>query len=493
MAVYMFFFLFLLLLLSVFVLLNRNSRKRVHRLPPGPSQLPILGVLHELREVSHRSLWSLSKKYGSLVYLKLGRRPVVVVSSADMAREVMKSHDLHFCSRPSFLSQTMVTYNNQDLAFAPYGPRWRELRKISILELFSVKRVESFSSIRNAEVAEMIQKISMSGASPKKAVDLSEILFTHGNNIVHRAAYGKSYQGRDQDCKIKMQSAFNETRLLTSTFFFTDYLPQLGWIDVLTGLFGRLTKNCADLDSFLETIIQEHLDGPSPEKEDFIDALLRLQKDRCLVREEIKGLLLNVLFAGTDTSAAALEWAMSELMRNPTAMRKVQKEVRTVVQGKQQVEEGELHRLEFLKAVIKETLRLHPPAPLLIPRETIHHSEIAGYDIPPKTTVIVNAFAIGRDPKSWQNPEEFMSERFENSSIDYRGQVFEFIPFGAGRRGCPGISFGMVIVELALANLLYCFDWELPDGVGREELDMDESLGLVVQRRNPLHLVPIKK
>ncbi|XP_068669334.1 cytochrome P450 71A1-like [Aristolochia californica] len=489
------FFLFLLLLLPAFLLFKRNSRgKSLCRLPPGPFRLPIIGNLHQLREVTHRSLWSLSQQYGSLMFLKLGRRSVVVASSAAMAREVMKSHDLQFCSRPSFVSQTKLSYNNRDVAFAPYGPQWREMRKIAILELFSVKRVQSFSSIRYEEIAEMIHKIARSGSSPQKAVDLSELLLTFSNNIVLKAAFGKSYQGGDEQQRTKLHDAVNEERILLTAFFFTDYLPQLAWVDVLTGLNGRLQKNFAELDSFYEKVMEEHLDPkrPTPEQEDLVDVLLRLQREQNLGRDYIKGTLMNVLIGGTDSSSSTVDWAMTELLRNPTAIKKAQREVRTVVQGKQQVEETDLHKLEFLNAVIKETLRLHAPAPLLLHRETMDYCKIAGYDISPETIVIVNAFAIGQDPESWQNPEEFMPERFENSSVDYKGQDFELVPFGAGRRVCPGLYFGIMNAKLALANLLFCFDWELPEVTRREEIDMNESYGLVVQRRTPLRLVPIK-
>ncbi|XP_068664934.1 cytochrome P450 71A1-like [Aristolochia californica] len=491
MAVSVFFLTFLLLLLPAFLLFNRNRRGR--SLPPGPFQLPIIGNLHQLREVNHRSLWSLSKQFGSLMFLKLGRRPLLVASSAEMAREVMKSQDLQICSRPSFVSQTMLSYNNRDVVFAPYGPHWRKMRKISILELFSVTKVQSFSSIRNQELRKMIRRITRSCSSPQEPVDLSEMLLTFTNEILLRIAFGESYLRGDEQQKVKLLDAVKEELTLLSAFFIMDYLPQLGWIDVLTGLFGRLRKNFNELDSLYENVFEEHLDkkSPTPEKEAFVDILLRLQRELNLGTDDIKGTLMDFLIGGSDTTSAALEWAMTELMRNPSAMMKAQEEVRRIVKGKQQVEETDIHKLEFLNAVIKETLRLHPPAPLLLPRETLHHCKIAGYDIPPQTTVIVNAFAIGHDQESWQNPEEFMPERFENSSIDYRGKDFELVPFGAGRRGCPGLSFGIANVELALANLLFCFDWELPEGMSREEIDMSDTYRIVMTRKTPLRLVPI--
>lgn len=194
--------------------------------------------------------------------------------------------------------------------------------------------------------------------------------------------------------------------------------------------------------------------------------------------------------AGTDTSAAAIVWTMAELMRNPSIKKKAQKEVREIGQGKARVEETELPKLSYLKQLIKESFRLHPPAPLLVPRETTEACIVDGkFEIPAKTRVIFNATAISTDPRVWENPNEFLPERFENSRIDYRGKHFELLPFGAGRRGCPGINFSIPVVELALANLLFCFDWKLPDGISPQDVDMVEAIGITMHKKTPLRLV----
>lgn len=198
--------------------------------------------------------------------------------------------------------------------------------------------------------------------------------------------------------------------------------------------------------------------------------------------------LQDMFIAGTDTTSAVLVWTMTELIRNPLVLKKAQTEVRGVVKGKAKVEESDLSQLMYLKLVIKESFRIHPPTPLLVPRETSESSTIEGYEIPAKTMVFIHVKMIGRDPKYWENPNEFFPERFLDSSIDYKGKHFELLPFGSGRRGCPGMNFGIQVVELALANLLYCFDWELPDGVKRDDLDMKEAAGLTVQKKVPLCL-----
>lgn len=182
---------------------------------------------------------------------------------------------------------------------------------------------------------------------------------------------------------------------------------------------------------------------------------------------------------------------MAEMVKNPKVMKKVQAEVRQVFNETGRVDESSIHKLKYLKSVVKETLRLHPPAPLLVPRESREICDINGYTIPAKTRVIVNAWAIGRDPDDWNEPERFYPKRFLNSLIDYRGTDFTYIPFGAGRRICPGISFALPNIELPLVQLLYHFDWKLPNEIMPEDLDMTEELGLNVGRKNDLILIPI--
>jgi len=192
---------------------------------------------------------------------------------------------------------------------------------------------------------------------------------------------------------------------------------------------------------------------------------------------------------GSDTTATVLEWTMTELMRNPAAMKKVQEEVRTITGKKPKIEAEDIQKMEYMHSIINESLRLHPPIPLLVPRETTADVEIDGYHIPSKTRVFVNAWKIHRDPEYWLNPNEFIPERFmDNRSVDYKGQNYEYIPFGSGRRKCPGMSFGVSSFEQALANLLHWFDWKLPSGC---ELSVEEENGITVRKKTPLVLNPI--
>ncbi|KAH9718037.1 cytochrome P450 83B1 [Citrus sinensis] len=478
---------------------NTYQQKKI-KLPPGPQGLPFIGNLHQF-DVSkpHVSFWELSKKYGPLMSLRLGFVPTLVVSSAKMAKETLKTHDLQFSSRPALVATQKLSYNGLDLVFSPYGEYWREIRKICVIHLFNSNRAQNFRPIREDEVSRMIESISKSAAASKQ-VNLSEIMMSLSCNIICRLGFGK--RSGDQSETITERSRFhtllNEIQALSIGFFVADYFPFMGWIDKLTGMIRRLENNFQESDRFYQELIDEHLDPKRTkakvQQEDLVDVLLQIRKDHGfkvdLTLDHIKAVLMNIFVAGTDTSAATLVWAMTYLMKHPRVMKKVQEEIRSLVGGKKSfVDEDDVQELHYHKAVVKETMRLQPPVPLLVPKETIEKCTIDGYEIPAKTLVYVNAWAIGRDPEAWENPEEFNPERFIDRSIDFKGQNFELIPFGAGRRICPGMHLGTANVELALTNLLYKFDWEMPPGMKNQDLDFDVLPGIAVHKKNYLFLL----
>ncbi|KAM7515660.1 hypothetical protein LguiA_005243 [Lonicera macranthoides] len=487
---------FLILGIPVFLLLLKH-RKNGERLPspPGPPGLPFIGNLHQLETAFlHRYLWQLSKKYGPLMSLQLGFVPTLIVSSAKMAKEVMKTHDLVFCSRPALLGLRKLSYNGLDVALSPYNDSWRELKKIITLHLLSSKRVQSFRPIHEEEVSRMIAKVSQLAAS-SKLVNLSEMITTLTSSMICRVAFGKRFDEGYEGSKF--HNLLIEWQVVAAKFYFSDHFPLIGWMDNVTGLCARLDKLFREMDLVYQELIDDHLDPKrkNSSQEDLIDILLRLREEQSssvdFSFDHIKAVLMNMLLGRTDTSSATVIWAMTELLKNPSLMKKAQEEVRKLIGEKGRVDEDDLQKLPYLEAVVKETLRLHPAIPLL-PRETLQSCVIDGYEIRPKTLVYVNAYAIGRDPECWEDPEKFFPERFLNCSIDYKGLDFEFIPFGAGRRKCPGISMAVATVQLALSSLLYSFDWELPNGMKKEDIDIDSVPGVVVQKKNALCLVAKK-
>ncbi|KAL0456879.1 UNVERIFIED_CONTAM: cytochrome [Sesamum latifolium] len=486
------------LIILVFLLARRrrnNSAGRKPRRPPGPPGLPFLGNLLDYNPSDlHLRLAKLADKYGPLMSMTLLGKPVLVLSSPRVAKRALKYNDLAFSSRPSTIASRKVAYNNSDISFSPYTEYWRELRKTVVLRLFTLKQVNSFRPGREEEVARTVKEISRR-ANAHQPVNINETAFSLSRRMISRFALGKRYDEENGPEERRFDRVLRLLEKLSLEIFFGDYSPWLGWIDRLRGKVSQLEKGFKDLDSFHEELIAEHLNPNRPDSMngDILDMLIQLREDRSspvqIDWNHIKGVLMNILIAGTDTTAAAITWAMTALIKNPQVLNKVQQEIRSVVGNKGSVPEYDIQKLPYFKAVVKETLRLYPPAPLSLPRLTIKSSVIDGYDIEPNIIVYVNVWAINRDKNFWENPNEFLPERFLNSSVDYKGQDFEFLTFGSGRRVCPGMTLGIAEVEAALANLLYSFNWELQPGMVEDDVDMDFLPGLTTHKKNPLYLM----
>ncbi|KAL8109381.1 cytochrome P450 71B34-like [Apium graveolens] len=491
--------LLLLFFLPWFCLQKYPITDKWENLPPGPSRLPIIGNLHQLGKLPHFSLYKLSQKYGPIMHLKLGQVPLLVISSPEMAKEVLKTHDSKCCSRPDSCGTRKLSYNRKDITFSPYGDYWREIRKLCVIELFTLKRVRSFQNVRDQEIAKLVNNISKEALdSNNKSIHLDKKILTFAKNIICEVAFGTNI-GREKFKENEIQKTLQDAMIVISGFCAADFFPYYGWIiDLITGFRHKMEKSFDALDKFSESVIQEHLE-PSRSRldhEDITDILIALSNDKTapinLSKDHIKAVFMDLFLASIDTSSGTTVWAMSELAKNPRVMRKVQVEIRNVVGNKAQVDEKEIEKLKYLKMVVKETLRLHPPVPLLLPRETMQYCKIGGYNVYPKTRIFINAWAMGRDTSIWSKPDEFYPERFEDCEIDFKGQHYELIPFGAGRRMCPAMTMGLASVESMLANLLHCFDWQLPNGMKSDDINMEEEFGLTVNKKFPLQLVPIK-
>ncbi|WCJ24469.1 cytochrome P450 family 71 subfamily B polypeptide 23 [Euphorbia peplus] len=483
-------FSFLLFILT----LTRIVRKKHNQdsiSPPGPWKFPVIGNIPQLAGgLPYHKLSDLAKIYGPIMSIQIGQVPSIVISSAEAAKEVLKTHDVQFAGRPIILAAKIVLYNRMDIVFAEYGDYWRQLRKICTLELLSAKRVLSFRSVREQYVSDFVNFLHSKGGSP---VNLTKKLFALANSITAITTNGEPF--KDQEAVL---SVIDEGTAAVGGFSIADLFPSLKILHYITGEYSKLLRLHKKTDKVLDDIIDEHREkrrrGERGEIENLVDVLLDLQESGDLhvpfTNDSIKGTILQMFGGGSDTSAKTTEWAMAELMRHPIEMKKAQEEVRRVFSEKGRVEESKLDELNYLKCVVKETLRLHPPG-AMIARECSEKRRIHGYDIHPKTQVLVNVWAINRDPSIWNEPERFHPERFENNSVNYNGTHFEFIPFGAGKRICPGITLAAVTIELFLAALLYHFDWTFPDGVTSENLDMSDFLSGVIKRKTDLDLVPI--
>ncbi|KAM3393593.1 hypothetical protein ACQJBY_014365 [Aegilops geniculata] len=482
-------------LLKLAVAGGGKKKHKHHQLPPGPWTLPVIGSLHHVASaLPHRRMMDLSRRHGPLMHLMLGEVPVVIVSSAEAAALVMKTNDLAFAGRPQSTTSDIFGCGGKNIGFAPYGDHWRQMRKVCIVELLSSRQVKRIESIRAEEVGSLLRSIAaLDGAGA--TVNVSDKMMELSNDIVTRAVFGGKFTQQEEYLR-ELDEAF----ALVSGFSPVDLFPSSRLVRWLSDDERRMRRCHGHIQRIIADVIEGRkaaravagVGASSTDEEDLLDVLLRLQQDDSLefplTTDIIAAVLFDIFAAATSTIGTTLTWVMSELMRRPETMAKAQQEVREVLgQDRAVITNSDLAKLDYMHMVIKETLRFHPPSSL-VPRASIEDCAIMGYDIPKGTNVYVNVFTISRDPAYWSNPGEFRPERFENNNTNYNGTYFEFTPFGAGRRQCPGIQFSSSVMEMALTNILYHFNWKLPDGARPISLEMSEKFGLAVSRKYDLKL-----
>ncbi|XP_027077829.2 cytochrome P450 71AU50-like [Coffea arabica] len=466
--------------------------KKRKRFPPGPKGLPIIGNLHLLGKNPHQDLAKLAKKHGPLMHMRFGYVPAIIVSSPEAAEKFLKTYDQVFASRPYHESSWYVSYEQRNLTFGQYGPYWRNMRKLCILQLLSSHKINSFLPMRREEVGTLVKSLKQA-ASDGAAVDLSAAISSLGANMSCLMIFGKKYMDKDFDDR-GFRDVIQEGLHVAAMPNLGDYFPLLGVLD-LQGLTRRFKDLAKVFDKFFEKIIEEHLQSQEHKQtKDFVDIMMGIMQsgeaEFEFDRRHVKAILLDLLVASMDTSVTAVEWAISELLRHPEAMRKLQKELEEKVGLDRIVEESDLEGLEYLDMVVKESMRLHPVAPLLLPHESMEDCTVDDFHIQKKSRIIINIYAIGRDPNFWSDPEAFIPERYKDSNIDLRGQDFRLIPFGSGRRICPGLQLGLTVVRFVLAQLVHCFNWELADNIRPTDLDMSEAFGIVTSRATHLRVIP---
>ncbi|MBA0560393.1 hypothetical protein Golob_017295 [Gossypium lobatum] len=487
--------------LALILLSLRFRPRRKLNFPPGPKPWPVIGNLDLIGSLPHRSIHALSQKYGPLMQLKFGSFPVVVASSVEMAKAFLKTHDVIFAGRPKIAAGEYTTYNYSDITWSPYGPYWRQARKMCMTELFSAKRLESYEYIRREEMKLLLKGLYESSGVP---IVLKDHLSDLSLNVISRMVFGKKYTEGTGENEIVTPKEFKEMLdelfLLNGVLDIGDSIPWLRFLD-LQGNIKRMKALSKKFDKFLEHVLDEHnarrRDVKDYVAKDMVDVLLQLADDPNLdvqlERRGVKAFSQDMIAGGTESSAVTVEWAISEMLKKPEIFAKATEELDRVIGRERWVEERDIVNLPYIDSISKETMRLHPVAPMLVPRMTREDCQVDGYDILKGSRALVNVWTIGRDPTVWDNPNEFCPERFIDKTIDVKGHDFQLLPFGAGRRMCPGYPLGIKVIQASLANLLHGFTWKLPGNMTKEDLDMEEIFGLSTPKKCPLQAVAVPK
>ncbi|XP_042491913.1 flavonoid 3',5'-hydroxylase 2-like [Macadamia integrifolia] len=470
--------------------IQRIITKPRRPLPPGPKGWPVIGALPLLGKMPHVALFELAKKSGPVMYLKMGTCGMVVASTPEAARVFLKTLDLNFSNRPSNAGATHLAYNRQDMVFADYGPRWRLLRKLSNLHMLGGKALKEWPRVAAIELDHMVQAMCKSSGQGEPVI-MPEMLTYAVANMIGQIILSRRVFATNRDESNEFRDMVVELMKIAGLLNIGDFIPSIAWMD-LQGIEGGMKKLHTKWDALITKMIKEHQELANEgkgKKPDFLDVIFANRENsegERLSNVNIKALLLNMFVAGTDTTSSIIEWALAEMMKNPTILQKAHVEMDAVVGRNRRLKESDIAKLPYLQAICKETLRKHPPTPLNVPRVSIEACEVNGYYIPKNTRLSVNIWGIGRDPNVWENPLDFEPERFlcgRNAKIDPRGNDFELIPFGAGRRICAGMRVGIMMVEYILGMLVHAFDWKIPPGT---DLNMEEAFGLTLQKAVPL-------
>ncbi|KAI3703409.1 hypothetical protein L1987_73461 [Smallanthus sonchifolius] len=466
------------------------------RFAPGPYGLPVFGYLPFLSHNLHERFTEMAHKYGPIFSLNLGSKFHVVVNSMDLAKVVARDLDQTFANRSPTVTALTITYGALDIAWSNNNSHWRNMRKLLVSQVLSNANLDACQGFRTSEVRKTISNVY---ARMGTAVDVNEIAFDTELNVVTNMLWGCSSDSGDLFHGFR-EVEFKIIELLAAPNI-SDFIPMLSWFD-LQGRNREMQKQKEHFYRILDRIIEERIETNSTKMEgvveeegrkDFLQIMLELkeQKDDSTSFDivHIKALLFDILTAATDTTSTMVEWVMAEILRNPGVKTKIQKELTEVV-GINIVEESHLPRLKYLDAVVKETFRVHPPLPLLIQRSPDESCTLGGYTIPKGSIVYINVWAIQRDPKNWTDALEFRPERFLNGKWDYNGNNMKFLPFGSGRRICPGVPLGEKMLMYILASLLHSFEWILPKD---EEFELSDEFGFVTKKRKPLVAIPLQR
>ncbi|XP_051144130.1 cytochrome P450 76T24-like [Andrographis paniculata] len=464
------------------------------KLPPGPLPLPIFGNIFSLGRKPHQSLARLAQIHGPIMLLKLGSRSTVVISSPESARAVLQKQDQAFCNRSTPDAIRALRHDTHSVAWMPVGDQWRTIRRLCKDKMFSGQRLDAGGGVRMEKLKKLVGHVDQCCESGR-AVDVGKAAFTTSLNLMWASLFsadaaeiGSHSSGEFRDIVSGIMELIGKPNL-------SDFFPILRAVDpqgILKSNTAYFEKCFAVFDEIIDRRVEMKSAGDRTVWNDILEALLEFYREdqSGLTLEHVKHLLLDLFVAGSDTTSSTVEWAMTELIRNPDKMQKAKHELRTVLSLDQLVQESDISQLPYLRSIVKETFRLHPTVPLLVPRRATEDTKFNGYIIPKNAQIMINAWAIGRDTSVWQDADKFLPERFLDKDIDFRGQHFELIPFGGGRRICVGMPLAHRMIHMMLASLVKDYEWKLEEGI--MEVGMEEKFGLTLQKAIPLRIVPNK-
>ncbi|CAN1186048.1 3,9-dihydroxypterocarpan 6A-monooxygenase [Linum perenne] len=487
-------------LLAVLSFLFLFTRRRNPPLPPGPLALPLIGNLASLDPELHSYFGSLARKHGPILRLKLGQKLGIVISSPALAREILKDQDVAFANRDVPDVARAVAYGGSDIVWTPYGAEWRMLRKVCVLKMLSNTTLDSVYGLRRRELRRTVG--FMAGRAGSE-VDFGEQMFLTVMNVVTSMMWGGTVGEGEEREKLgaEFRRLVSEITELLGSPNLSDFFPALSRFD-LQGLSKKVHTAGMSFDAIFEEVISRRTKieeaGEKKGGADFLEFLMKLVKDEGgdaktpLTMTHLKALLMDMIVGGTDTSANSIEFAMAEVLNNPQVLKRAQQELDEVVGKENVVEESHIHNLPYLNCIMKESLRLHPALPLLVPHcNPSQDCVVGGYTVPKGSRVFVNVWSIHRDPSVWKDPLEFRPERFIDSNWDYSGNDLTYFPFGSGRRICAGIAMAERMFLFSLATFLHSFDWKLARG--KKNVDLTEKFGIVLKLKSPLVAVPVPR
>ncbi|KAE8719805.1 Cytochrome P450 78A3 [Hibiscus syriacus] len=456
---------------------------------PGPVGSPLLGLLTVFNgSTPHRVLAKLAKTLNAvkLMAFSVGFTRFIISSDPETARDILNNSA--FADRPVKESAYELLFHRA-MGFAPFGEYWRNLRRISATHLFSPKRIAAFEAYRREIGMRMIDEIN-SSMEDKGEVQIKMVLHFGSLNNVMATVFGKKHDFVEAGDGFELEELVSEGYELLGLFNWSDHFPLLSWLD-LQGVRKRCRNLVSQVNVFVGKIIEEHrlkrvIGGLKDccEVGDFVQVLLDLEKHEKLSDSDMIAVLWEMIFRGTDTVAILLEWILARMVLHPEIQAKAQTEIDSVVGNSRLVSDSDILHLPYLQAIVKETLRLHPPGPLLSwARLAIHDVHVGDHFVPAGTTAMVNMWAITHDERVWDEPERFKPERFMEQDVSILGSDLRLAPFGSGRRVCPGKALGLATVHLWLVLLLKYFKW-VPFKEGN--VDLTEHLKLSMEMKHPL-------